>query len=89
MTTSRIPSPLSSYLRLPPEASLALVTSTVNTTANWVLLRYIYAALNQQENGRNAIASLRADNTGVVLVSYLRDSTFWKTEARRAVVGVS
>jgi len=87
MSTERIPLSLSPYLRLPPEASLTLVTSTVNTTANWVLLRYLYAVLG--DHGRPG--SLKSNGTnhgdvGVVLVSYMRDLAFWRTEARKAVV---
>jgi len=91
MTTSdRIPSLLSPYICLTPEASLSLVTSTVSTTANWVLLRYIYAALggNTQGNGLSA-ANNESDDVGVTLVSWMRDVAFWKSEARRAVVSSS
>jgi len=87
MSTERIPLPLSSYLRLPPEASLTLVTSTVNTTANWVLLRYLYAVLgNDARTGSSRLNGSKYGDVGVVLVSWMRDLAFWRTEARKAVV---
>lgn len=90
MTTSeRIPPLLSPYIRVPPPDSLALVTSTVNTTTNWVLLRYLYAALGGNEpkpfRGSDVIAN-GTEDVGVVFVSWMRDLAFWKTEARKAVV---
>lgn len=83
-TSERIPPLLSPYIRLPSEETLALVSGTVSTTANWVLLRYLYAVL-----GGNAQATgAPVDDVGVVLVSWMRDLAFWKTEARRAMVRV-
>ena len=90
MSTKRIPLPLSPYLRLPPEASLTLVTSTVNTITNWVLLRYLYAILGDHSRaGSSRLNGTNHGNVGVVLVSWMRDLAFWRTEARKAVVCTS
>ena len=88
-TAERIPPLLSPYISLPPATSLALVTSTVSTTANWVLLRYLHAALSRHAQAPNLglTASGSEDEVeGVVLVSWMRDLAFWEAEARRAVV---
>ena len=86
MSTDRIPLPLSPYLQLPPEASLTLVTSTVNTTANWILLRYLYAVLSEHGRSRSSLNGTKHGDVGVVLVSWMRDLAFWRTEARKSVV---
>jgi elongator complex protein 6 len=67
---------LEPYLALPDEASLILLTSVLGASSNWLLLRYIYSILKNQDEGEDA---------GVVLVSFMRDSTFWREGAGRMV----
>lgn len=86
-TSERIPPLLVSYIALPYPSSLGLVTSTVSTTANWVLLRYIYAALGG--HAQNFVDGSEAGDVGVVFVSWMRDLSFWKTEGRKAVVSTT
>jgi len=88
-TSERIPPLLASYIALPCPGSLGLVTSTVSTTANWVLLRYLYAALGGHAQSTGAAEGSEAGDVGVVLVSWMRDVSFWTTEARRAVVSTT
>ncbi|KAI1343304.1 hypothetical protein F5Y15DRAFT_230353 [Xylariaceae sp. FL0016] len=68
---TRIPPLLDPYLRLPPEASLILLTRVLAESTNWLLHRHLYARL-----GQDSYAS-------VVLVSFLRDHAFWKDGAKR------
>lgn len=85
--TSRIPLILAPYVSLPPSSSLTLLTGILGASANWVILRYLYAALH---DGRTSESGNRGDgddgDVAVVLVSWLRDLEFWKTEAKRALV---
>lgn len=100
---SRIPPTLIPYIAIPPQGSLELVTSVLGASANWVILRYLFAALNNardksgprtaryaasDEAQMSQIAPYETDGTSVavVLVSWMRDLEFWKSEARRAVV---
>ncbi|KAI9719150.1 MAG: hypothetical protein M1828_006332 [Chrysothrix sp. TS-e1954] len=90
--TGPIPPSLSSYLVLPPQDTLVLVTDVISATSNWVLLRFIYAALKGHErqplraadDGSNVTAGGH-DDTAVVLVSWMRDYILWRDTARRAV----
>lgn len=90
----RIPPLLQPYIKGLPQGSLHLLTSVLGASANWLLIRYICGALGeiQPANSRRAndqdgtTTGLEGDDTAVVLVSFLRDWDFWKTEARRAAV---
>lgn len=73
---ARIPPLLEPYLALPDEASLILLTNVLGASSNWLVLRYIYSILKSQDEGENA---------GVVLVSFMRDSTFWREGGGRMV----
>ncbi|KAL2042949.1 hypothetical protein N7G274_004007 [Stereocaulon virgatum] len=77
-----IPPLLSPYLSTAPSASLTLLTSTLGATSNWLILRFICAAL---KNTSSEDGSTKGDNeaTTVVLVSWLRDATFWKDGGRK------
>ncbi|RYP66141.1 hypothetical protein DL770_008859 [Monosporascus sp. CRB-9-2] len=78
---SRLPPLLEPYLHLPPETSLILLTGVLGCSTNWLAHRYLYSLLsarsvaNPEEHGSD-----QADtgDTGVILVSFLRDYTFWK-----------
>ncbi|KAL2353798.1 hypothetical protein BJ546DRAFT_880993, partial [Cryomyces antarcticus] len=78
---NRIPPLLEPYVRLPPEASLILVTSVLGASANWLVVRHICGALGS--DGRKDGRVSAEDEAGVVLVSWMRDYKFWRAEARR------
>jgi elongator complex protein 6 len=95
--TSRIPPLLDPYLVLPPEASLILLTSVLGASTNWLVLRYLYSALLPAagvgreldrdggiESG-DASGKAEGDRPAVVLVSFLRDLSFWREGARKLV----
>ena len=78
----RLPHLLRSNLSLPPSKSLVVLTSVINASTNWLLLRFllcldINAAANQ--------ASGTTFASKIVLVSFLRDWEFWRDGARRIV----
>ena len=81
--TARIPPLLEPCLSLPPEASLILLTNVLGASTNWLVLRYLYVFLQPQQT-----VSLEIE-AKVVLVSFLRDSAFWKDGSRRLVCSVS
>jgi elongator complex protein 6 len=109
-SNSRIPPLLAPYILSPPKGSLILLTNTLGTSANWLVLRYICGALDDSSAGRrgtgkdeerdaatvpNATASGQGavdgempEDISVVLVSWMRDYEFWRTEARRAGVSL-
>jgi len=43
--TFRVPPLLESYLALPPETSLIVLTSVLGASTNWLVLRYLYSTL--------------------------------------------
>jgi hypothetical protein len=71
--STRIPPLLEQYLALPPEASLILLTSILGASTNWLVLRHLYSYLKT------------LPDVGVVLVSFMRDGTFWRENASRLV----
>ncbi|KAG9233685.1 hypothetical protein BJ875DRAFT_442008 [Amylocarpus encephaloides] len=78
--SSKIPPPLEPYLALPPEASLVLLTSVLGASTNWLVLRYLHRALIH--DGAASLPSAD-EGAGVVLVSFMRDFTFWRENAKR------
>jgi elongator complex protein 6 len=75
---SRIPHLLEPYLALPPEASLILLTNVLGASSNWLVLRFLYNILNSRvEEGEG--------ETKVLLISFMRDLSFWKDGAKRLV----
>ena len=75
-TRNRIPAAIEPLLRLPPEASLTILTGTLGCSPAWLTSRFVGSALSD-----------RNDRTfSVVFVSWMRDLTFWKSEVRRAMV---
>ncbi|KAF1809904.1 hypothetical protein P152DRAFT_142953 [Eremomyces bilateralis CBS 781.70] len=86
MQSSRIPPLLDRVLSIPHQDSLILLTSVLGATTNWLIVRYLYSCLASHQ------PSLSRHNPGddhpplkVVLVTWLRDAEFWKTEVKRAV----
>ena len=74
-----IPPLLSTHLSSLPQArSLSLLTSVLNASANWLVLRYIYAALRDQSAG-----NADGGDAKVVLVSWLRDWEGWRSAGRK------
>ena len=74
----------------PPSTSLTLLTSTLGCTANWLVLRFLYAALQRSNHLSNSSSSIDQDHayettaeTRVVLVSWLHDTKFWKDGGRK------
>jgi hypothetical protein len=80
--TSRIPPLLEPYLTLPSEASLILITSVLGASSNWLVLRFLYSALLEQDSAPEFSSG---EDTKVLLVSFMRDLGFWKENARRLV----
>jgi hypothetical protein len=70
----RIPPPLEPYIAGYTKDSLLLLTDTVGTSASWLALQFLAAALSR-------------DNTAVVVASWMRPIDFWKQELARACVG--
>lgn len=78
---SPIPPLIANSLAPLPESSLTLLTSVLGATSNWLVLRFLYAALNPP---RDTDAQPVGDNgSKVILVSWLRDLSFWKEGAKR------
>ncbi|KAI0109459.1 hypothetical protein F4776DRAFT_667769 [Hypoxylon sp. NC0597] len=78
---SRIPPLLDTYLHLPPETSLVLLSGVLGSTPNWLVLRYLYSLLSNPSVpvSRGGGLDLPKNNgNSVVLISFLRDYTFWK-----------
>lgn len=87
MSSRTLPPALEPYLQLPPETSLILLTSTLGCSVNWLTARFISSALasdhrqQQQEPSPPPLA--------ILLVSWIRDLAFWKTELRRTSVSTT
>ncbi|KAJ6114814.1 hypothetical protein N7486_000592 [Penicillium sp. IBT 16267x] len=81
-----LPPLLTSYLSSQPESSLTLISSILGATSNWLVLRYLYSALNNSHSS-NAALGFDESHDGakkkVVLVSFLRGWEFWRAEAKR------
>ncbi|KAI8295433.1 Elongator complex protein 6 [Colletotrichum sp. SAR 10_98] len=74
---TRIPHLLEPYLALPPECAQILLTSVLGASTNWLVLRYLYSYL------RRPTEDAPADDTRMILVSFMRDFAFWKEGAGR------
>ena len=84
---NRIPTALEPYLRLPVQTSLILLTSTLGCSVNWVTARFAGSVLSEET--RKIVSKddgTAQENIVVVLVSWMRDAAFWKTELRRTMV---
>ena len=85
-TQPALPPLLEPYVSSLSPSSLTLASSVLGATGNWLVLRFLYAALNHYpSSGSTAIGSDLKKRRKVVLVSFLRDWEFWKTEAKRLV----
>src|SRR4051812_4535443 len=80
--SSKIPHLLEPYLALPPEASLILLTSVLGASSNWLVLRFLYGSLRNRDGSADVAPS---EDTNVLLISFMRDLTFWRENARRLV----
>lgn len=85
--SSRIPSLLQPHTHLPKDDSILLLTSTLGASANWLIIRFLCEALNPDRSTHQ-----RADggtlgegneDVAVILVSWMRDWDFWRSEARK------
>ncbi|KAL6880979.1 hypothetical protein J3F83DRAFT_720528 [Trichoderma novae-zelandiae] len=77
--SSKIPPLLEPYLGLPEEASLIVLTNVMGATSNWLILRYLCSILQ----GRGVGGDETGTDSGVVLVSFMRDLAFWREGASR------
>ncbi|KAJ6133339.1 hypothetical protein N7471_008554 [Penicillium samsonianum] len=80
-----LPPLLASYVSNLPDSSLTLVSSILGATSNWLVLRFLHAALSAPSPNA-AFGSDELQNglkKKVVLVSFMRSYEFWRTEAKR------
>ena len=87
-TQPPLPPLLTPYVSSLPQSSLTLVSSVLGATGNWLLLRYLYAALSASSSANVSLGADGLDNgkkRKVVLVSFLRGWEFWRSEAKRLV----
>lgn len=80
--SSRIPHLLEPYLALPSEASLIVLTSVLGASSNWLVMRFLHSALIGSDVASDAGLG---DEPKVLLVSFMRDATFWKENTKRLV----
>jgi elongator complex protein 6 len=83
-----VPPLLTPYVTSLPHSSLTVLSSVLDATGNWLVLRFLYAALSAPPNSHVAFGSDGVDGRKkrkVVLVSFLRGWDFWRTEAKRLV----
>ncbi|KAJ5780476.1 hypothetical protein N7457_005636 [Penicillium paradoxum] len=80
-----LPPLLAPYVSTLPDSSLTLVSSILGATSNWLILRFLHAALSS--SSPNSAFGLDGLQNGtkkkVVLVSFMRSYEFWRTEAKR------
>lgn len=86
-----IPPLLSPYLSNSAHSpqSLTLITSVLAATSNWLALRYLHSVLSISHPSHSSDEH-DGEHTGkakrIVLVSFLRDWSFWKAEGKRLVL---
>jgi elongator complex protein 6 len=89
-----IPPNLAPFVQPPTAGSLTLITSVLDATSNWLLLRFIHAALRpEKQDGQRTkttrVAATAEDETSdnknenlkVILISFLRPFELWKEMA--------
>ncbi|OJJ78241.1 hypothetical protein ASPBRDRAFT_37447 [Aspergillus brasiliensis CBS 101740] len=81
-----LPPLLTPYVSSLPQSSLTVLSSVLGATGNWLVLRFLYAALSST-SASDAVSALSDISNGrkrkVVLVSFLRGWDFWRSEAKR------
>jgi elongator complex protein 6 len=90
-TRNRTPPLLEPYLRLPPHGSQLLLTGVLDSTPHWLVTRLLRSAFVSSSTSATSTSTPETEEAKttqeeeniVVLVSWLRDFEFWKTEARR------
>ena len=89
-----VPPTLSPYVTPAPQGSLTLVTSVLDAVSNWLLLRYVHAALkgnavDKTHGGGDVLASDIGNdlqgNFNVIFVSVLRDFEQWREMGKKVV----
>ncbi|KAL2868439.1 uncharacterized protein BJX67DRAFT_371480 [Aspergillus lucknowensis] len=81
-----LPHLLIPYVSSPPQSSLTVLSSVLGATGNWLVLRFLYAALGTSaaSNGEPMVRGHEAGRKSrVVLVSFLQGWEFWRLEAKR------
>ncbi|KAJ5464312.1 hypothetical protein N7475_007447 [Penicillium sp. IBT 31633x] len=79
-----LPPLLAPYVSTLPDSSLTLVSSILGATSNWLILRFLHAALSAPSPNAFGLDELHNGNRKkVVLVSFMRSYEFWRTEAKR------
>ncbi|KAL8412424.1 hypothetical protein RB596_001588 [Gaeumannomyces avenae] len=81
--TSRLPPLLEQYLALPPEAALVVLSGVVGASTNWLVLRYMASFLGRSPPPPTGAGETDGDDTAVLLVSFMRDFSFWRVGAGR------
>ncbi|KAH0349620.1 hypothetical protein KCU83_g5420, partial [Aureobasidium melanogenum] len=81
-TRNRTPPLLEPYLRLPSEGSQLLLTGVLDSSPQWLVTRLLRSAFTPSEEPQSS----GEQDVTVVLVSWLRDYEFWRSEARRGAV---
>ena len=87
---SQTPIPPLLYLNLfsLPCSSLTLLTSTLGTTTNWLVVRLVCAALRTKSFGTGLDIHRTQEGSSdqrIVLVSWLRDEAWWRESGRKIV----
>jgi hypothetical protein len=94
-TQPPIPPLLTPYLSL-PSSSLTLLTSTLGASSNWLVLRFLHSALSPHPS-TNTLSSITDPaptspdftRTHIILISWLRDFSFWKDGAKKLGLDLS
>jgi hypothetical protein len=87
-TQPPLPPLLAPYVSSLPQSSLTVLSSVLGATGNWLVLRFLYAALSAPSNTNQEFGLNGSDGVKkrkVVLVSFLRGWEFWRSEAKRLV----
>lgn len=84
---AQIPPLLESYLALPPETSQLVLTGILGASTNWLVLRYLYSLCKPTTTTSHQDGGVlpKPEHVKVLLVSFMRDYTFWKENAGRLV----
>ena len=77
---SVVPDVLAAAVNSTPAGSLTLVTSVIDASASWLLLRFVHGAIN----GSEAVSS-GSNGRRVILVSILRGLEQWQETGKKIV----